>query len=87
MGEIDDLLIIAADKELSTSATEKATQMLEGTTTFSGIGGSVDLFQGPSNFPPSEEWIESSSIALEAPEVIVSDFPVFTRTTNRKRKR
>ena len=39
VGEIeDDLLIIAADKELSTTATE-VTQMLEGTPAFSGIGG------------------------------------------------
>ena len=61
--------------------------MLEGKTAFSGIGGSVDLFQGPSYFPLTEEWIESNSIALEAQEVIVSDLPISTKTTSRKRKR
>ena len=45
-------MIIAADKELSTSATEKVTQMLAGTPAFSRIGGCVDLFQVPSNFHP-----------------------------------
>ena len=47
--EVEDeyALILAADKELSTSATERVSQVLEGTPAFSGISGSVDLFQGP----------------------------------------
>ena len=56
VGEIDDyaILILSADKELSNTATERITEMLEGTPAFSGITGSADLFEGPSNSLPEK---------------------------------
>ena len=45
--EDEDALILAADKELSTFATERVSHMYENTPAFSGISGSVDLFQTP----------------------------------------
>ena len=47
VGEIDDeaILILAADKDLSTTTTERVTEMLEGTPAFNDITGSTDLFE------------------------------------------
>ena len=50
-GEVEEeqLVILAADKELTNSATERVTQMLGGTPAFSGITGAVDLFKPTSS--------------------------------------
>ena len=60
--------------------------MLEGTQAFSGITGSIDLFEGPSNSLHEELVIESSSMILDAPEVLVKNSSTFGKST-RKRKR
>ena len=75
VGEIDDeaILILAADKDLSTTATERITEMLEGTPAFSGIKRSANLFEGPSNSLPEELVIESSSMIIDAPKVLVNN--------------
>ena len=41
------------------SATESVTQILQDIPVFSGIAGSVDLFQGPSNKAATEDGIYS----------------------------
>ena len=95
--EDEDALILAADKELSTSATERVSQMLEGTPAFSSISGSVDLFQGPLMLPPTHTSAadlhlnESSSMVpgLEELEAVDSSRPGYTGavTIGRSRKR
>ena len=97
--EDEDALILATDKELSTSATERVSQMLEGTPAFSGISGSVDLFQGPLMSPSTHTSAadlplnESSSMVpvLEELEAVDSSRPAYigavTIERNRKRKR
>ena len=88
VGGLDDeaILILAADKDLSTTATERITEMLEGTPAFSGITGSADLFEGPSNSLPEELVIESSSMIIDAQEVLVNNsFTVGIRPRKRKR--
>ena len=87
-GEVEDeyALILAADKELSTSATERVSQMLEDTPAFSGISGSVDLFQGPLMLPHTHTSAadlhlnESSSMVpvLEELEAVDSSRPAYT---------
>ena len=42
--EDEDILILSSDKEISTSVTERVSQMLSSTPAFTGISGSVDLF-------------------------------------------
>ena len=60
--------------------------MFSSTPAFTGISGSVDLFQPPTTLlPPQTEIIEASAVTpvFEGPEVTVSSRPV----GNRKRKR
>ena len=45
--EDEDILILSSDRELSTSVTERVSQMFSSTPAFTGICGSVDLFQAP----------------------------------------
>ena len=87
MGEImdDDILVLQTDKEISTSATDKVTEMLQETPAFSGISESLDLFR-PSNEATVEEEACSNTIVLEVPEAVVRDLPSVERRT-RKRKR
>ena len=60
--------------------------MPEGTSAFSGITGSTDLFEGTSNSLPEELVIESSSMILDVPEVTVNNsIAVGIRTRKRKR--
>ena len=69
-----------------TYVTEKVSQMLLSTPAFTGISGSVDLFQLPTTLlPPQTEIIEASAVTpvFEPPEVTVSSCSV----GNRKRKR
>ena len=47
--------------------------MLEGTPAFIGITGITDLFEGPSISLPKELVIESCSMILDAPEVLVNN--------------
>ena len=71
---------------MSTSVTERVSQMLSSTPAFIGISGSVDLFQPPTTLlPPQTEIIEASAVTpvFEGPEVTVSSRPVGNR--NRKR--
>ena len=98
-GEIEDVdaLILRADKEQSTSTTERASQMLEDTPAFSGISGGVDLFQGPLMSPSTDtsaadlHFNESSSMVpvLEELEAVDSIRPAYTGvvTIERSRKR
>ena len=95
--EDEDALILAADKELSTSATERVSQMLEGTPAFSGISGSVDLFQGPLMSPSAHTsaadlHLNESSSMVPVPEeleAVDSSRPAYTGavTIGRSRKR
>ena len=84
--EDEDILILSSDKEMSTWATERVSQMLSRTPAFTGISGSVDLFQPPTALLPQQtEIIEASDVTpvFDGPEVDVSSRPV----GNRKRKR
>ena len=54
-GEEEQLVILAADKELTNSATERVTQMLGGTPAFAGITGAVDLIKPTSRCPPKTQ--------------------------------
>ena len=86
-GEVEDenLLILSSDKELFTSVMDRVSQMLSSTPAFTGISGSVDLFQPPTALPPQTEIIEASAITpvFDVPEVTVRGRPV----GNRKLKR
>ena len=56
---------------MSTSVTERVSQMLSSTPTFTGISGSVDLFQPPTTLlPPQTEVIEASAVTpvFQGPE-------------------
>ena len=94
-GEDEDALILAADKELSTPATERVSQMLEDTPAFSCISGSVDLFQGPLMFPPTHTSAadlhlnESISMVpvLEELEAVDSSRPEYTGAVTFERSR
>ena len=56
--EDEDILILSSDKEMSTSVTERVSQMLSRTPAFIGISGSDDLFQPPTTLlPPQTEVI------------------------------
>ena len=85
VGEVEEeqLVILAADKELTNSATERVTQMLGGTPAFAGITGAVDLFKPTSSCPP-EDAVEQNSLVLESSEqeVVTS----LTSDGSRKRK-
>ena len=61
--EDEDILILSSDKETSISVTERVSQMLSSTPGFTGISGSVDLFQPPTTLlPPQTEIIEASDV-------------------------
>ena len=45
--EDEDIMILSSNWELSTSVTERVSQMFSSTPAFTGICGSVDLFQAP----------------------------------------
>ena len=49
--EDEDLMILRSDRELSTSVTERVSQMFSSTPAFTGICGSVDLFQAQTALP------------------------------------
>ena len=64
-GEVEDenILILNSDKEMSTSVTERVSQFFSRTPTFTGISGSLDLFQPPTTLlPPQTEIIEASDV-------------------------
>ena len=49
--EDEDILILSSDKEVSTPATERVSQMLSSSTpAFTGISGSSDLFEPPTHY-------------------------------------
>ena len=52
--EDEDILILSSAKEMSTSVTERVSQMLSSTLAFTGVSGSVDLFQPPNNITTSK---------------------------------
>ena len=87
-GEVEDeyILILSSDRELSTSVTERVSQMFSSTPAFTRICGSVDLFKAATAFPSHTEISETSAVppVFEGPEVIVvSNRP----EGSRKRKR
>ena len=86
-GEVEDgdLLILSSEKEMSTSVTERVSQMFSSTPALNEISGSVDLIQPSTTLPPQTEIIEASAITpvFKVPEVTVGSRPV----GNRKRKR
>ena len=49
--EDEDILIFSSDRESSTSVTERVSQMFSSTPAFTGICGSVDLFQAQTALP------------------------------------
>ena len=71
--EDEDILILSSDKGMSPSVTERVSQMLSRTPAFTGINGSVDLFQPPATLPPQTEIIEASDVTpvFEWPEVLL----------------
>ena len=82
--EDEDILILCSDKEMSTLVTERVSQSR--TPAFTGISGSVDLFQSPTNITSSSNRIIEASVVtpvFDVPEVTVSSRPVGNR--NRKR--
>ena len=87
-GEVEDenIMILSSDRELSTSVTERVSQMFSSTPAFIGICGSVNLFQAPTPLPSHTEISETSAVTpvFEEPEVtVVSNHP----EGRRKRKR
>ena len=77
--EDEDILILSRDKEITTSVTERVSQMLSSTPVFTGISRNIDLFQRPTTLlPPQTEIIEASAATpvFEGPEVTVSSRPV-----------
>ena len=84
--EDEDIMILSSDRELSTSVTERVSQMFSSTPAFTRICGSVDLFQAPKALPSHTEISETSAVTpvFEGPEVtVVSNRP----EGRRKRKR
>ncbi|KAI6661407.1 hypothetical protein LOD99_13278 [Oopsacas minuta] len=71
--EDEDIRILSSDREISTSVTERVSQMFSSTPAFSGICGSVDMFQAPTTLPSHTEISESREVTLvfEGPEVTV----------------
>ena len=85
--EDEDILILSSDRELSTSVTERVSQMFSSTPAFNGICGSVDMFQAPTALPSHTEISETSEVTpvFEEPAevTVVSSRP----EGRRKRKR
>ena len=52
----EDILILSSNNQMSTSVTKKVSQMLSSTPAFTGLSGSVDLFQ------PQTEIIEACAV-------------------------
>ena len=74
----EDIMILSSDRELSASVTERVSQMFSNTPAFTGICGSVDLFQAPTALPSHTEISETSAVTpvFEGPEVtVVSNRP------------
>ena len=71
--EDEDILIISSDRELSTTVTERVSRMFSSKPAFTGICGSVDLFQAPTALPSHTEISETSEVTpvFEGPEVTV----------------
>ncbi|KAI6650212.1 Myb-related transcription factor, partner of profilin-like [Oopsacas minuta] len=84
--EDEDIRILSSDRELSTSVTERVSQIFSSTPAFTGICGSVDMFQAPTALPSHTEISESSEVTpvFEGPEVTVVNSRPEGR---RKRKR
>ena len=63
-GEVEDgdILILRSDKEVSTSVTERVSQLLSSTPAFIGISGSFDLFEPPITLPPQTEISEACAV-------------------------
>ena len=84
--EDEDIMILSSDRELYTSVTERVSQMFSSTPAFTGICGSIDLFQAPTALPSHTEISETSVVmpVFEGPEVTaVSNRP----EGRRKRKK
>ena len=60
--EDEDIMILSSDRELSTSVTERVSQMFSSTPAFTGICGSVDLFQAPTALPSHTEISETRAV-------------------------
>ncbi|KAI6647067.1 hypothetical protein LOD99_8904 [Oopsacas minuta] len=76
--EDEDLRILSSDREMSTSVTERVSQMFSSTPAFSGICGSADMFLAPTTLPSHTEISESREVTpvFEGPEVtVVSSHP------------
>ena len=76
--EDEDTMILSSDRELSTSVTERVSQMFSSTPVFTGICSSVYLFQAPTALPLHTEISETSAVTpvFEGPEVtVVSNRP------------
>ena len=88
-GEVkdEDILILSSDRELSTSVTERVSQMFSSTPAFTGKCGSVDLFQAPTALPSHTEISETSEVTpvFEGPAeiTVVSSRPEGRRKRNR----
>ncbi|KAI6657170.1 hypothetical protein LOD99_15956 [Oopsacas minuta] len=63
-GEVgdEDIRILSSDRELSTSVTERVSQMFSSTPAFTGICSSVDLFQAPTALLSHTEISESREV-------------------------
>ena len=85
--EDEDILILSSDRDLSTSVTERVSQMFSSMPAFTGICGSVDMFQAPTALPSHTEISETSEVTpvFEEPAevTVVSSRP----EGRRKRKR
>ena len=85
-GDSEDeyILILSSDKEMSTSVTERVSQMLSSTPAFTGISGSAISLNPKQHYylPPQTEIIEASDVTqvFEGPEVTVSSRPVRNQT-------
>ena len=53
--EDEDILILSSDKEMTTSVTERVSHMLSRSPAFTGIAGSVDLFQPSTTLLPHKQ--------------------------------
>ena len=77
MKQDEDIPILTLDKEVSTSVTERVSNMLSSTPAFTGISGSFDLFEPPTTLPPQTEISEACAVTpvFEREEVIVISRP------------
>ena len=71
-GEVEDIRILTSDKEVSTSVTERVSEMLSSTPAFTGISWSFDLFEPSTTLPPRTEISEACAVppVFERQEVI-----------------